>query len=176
MQRREFIVGLGATLGWPLRARAQPGRFYRVGYLGSGTTNAPLQNSFLQGLRDLGWIEGQNIGIIYRYAEGRYYALPGLADELVRLGVDVIVASPTPAALAAKKATQTIPIIGIGFDNPIENGLVASLARPGGNVTGLSYGVGPEIFGKDLELLREILLRSDISQYFRTRWGPTTRP
>ena len=75
----------------------------------------------------------------------------------MRLGADVIIASPTPAALAARNATATIPIVGIGFDNPIENGLVASLARPGGNVTGLSYGVGPEIFGKDVELLREIL-------------------
>jgi len=83
--------------------------------------------------------------------------LPGLADELVRLKVDVLVASPTPAALAAKNATGTIPIVGIGFDNPIENGLIASLAHPGGNVTGLAYSAGPEIFGKDLELLREVI-------------------
>jgi putative tryptophan/tyrosine transport system substrate-binding protein len=108
-------------------------------------------------MRDLGWIEGQNYRITYQFAEGHYDALPRLASELVRLGVDAIVASPTPAALAAKNATATIPIVGIGFDNPIENGLVASLARPGGNVTGLSYGVGPEIFGKDIELLREML-------------------
>ena len=108
-------------------------------------------------MRDLGWIEGQNYWITYQFAEGHYDALPRLAGELVRLGVDAIVAAPTPAALAAKNATATIPIVGTGFDNPIENGLVASLARPGGNVTGLSYGVGPEIFGKDIELLREML-------------------
>ena len=111
-------------------------RNLRVGYLGSGTINQPLQHTLLERLRDLGWIEGKNLSIDYRFAEGRYDALPNLADELVQLGVDVIVASPTPAALAAKKATQTIPIVGIGFDNPIENELIAGLARPGGNVTG----------------------------------------
>jgi len=105
----------------------------------------------------LGWIEGENLSIDYRFAEGRNDVISSLANELVGLRVDLIVASATPAALAAKNATQTIPIVGIGFDNPIENGLVASLARPGGNLTGLTYGVGPEVFGKDLELLREIL-------------------
>jgi putative tryptophan/tyrosine transport system substrate-binding protein len=125
--------------------------------LGSGTAYPPLQAVFQQGLRALGWVEGQNYEINRRFAEGQYDALPRLADELVGLGVDAIVASPTPAALAAKNATATIPIVGIGFDNPVENGLVASLARPGGNVTGLSYGVGPEIFGKDIELLRAMV-------------------
>jgi putative tryptophan/tyrosine transport system substrate-binding protein len=134
----------------------------RRGYLSlsaanSGLTASPLLNAFRNGLRDRGWIERQNIIIEHRYAEGRYERLPGLAEELVRLKVDLIVASPTPPALAAKDATQTIPIVGIGFDNPIQHGLVASLARPGSNVTGLSYGVGPEIFGKDLELLRDLI-------------------
>jgi putative ABC transport system substrate-binding protein len=130
----------------PTAVRAQHAtKIYRIGYLASGIANPHLQGVFQQGLRDLGWIEGQNYRIDYRFAEGKYHVLPGLADELVRLGVDIIVASPTPAALAAKNATATIPIVGIGFDNPVENGLVANLARPGGNVTGLSYGVDPEI-------------------------------
>jgi len=159
LRRRDFIALAGCAVAAPaaVRAQQQATKIYRIGYFGSGTANSRLQGIFQQGLRDLGWIEGQNYGINYKFAEGQYDALPRLADELVRLRVDVIAASPTPAALAAKNATATIPIVGIGFDNPIENGLVASLARPGGNVTGLSYGVGPDIFGKDMELLREIL-------------------
>jgi putative ABC transport system substrate-binding protein len=139
--------------------RAQATRVYRVGHLGTGVRNPRISQVFQDGLRELGWIEGQNIISAYRYAEGRADALPEFANELIGLKVDVIVASPTPAALAAKNATQTIPIVGIGFDNPVQHGLIASLARPGGNVTGLSYAVGPEIFGKDLELLKELLPR-----------------
>jgi len=144
-----------------LAADAQAvGKVYRIGYLSlgsaSGTYTRPL-DALRQGLRELGWVEGQNIVIEYRYGEGRSDALSGLANQLIGLGVDVIVASPTPAALAAKNATQTIPIVGIGFDNPVQHGLIASLARPGGNVTGISYAVGPEIFGKDLGLLRELV-------------------
>lgn len=132
---------------------------YRVGYLGTGASNPRLLQFFRNGLRELGWIEGQTIIIDYRFAEGRLDALPRLANELIGLNVDVIVASPTPASLAAKNATPTIPIVGIGFDNPVEHGLIASLARPGANVTGLSYAVGPEIFGKDLGLLKELVPR-----------------
>jgi putative tryptophan/tyrosine transport system substrate-binding protein len=157
MTRREFIVGIGAAAAWPVTLWAQPRRVYRVGYLNSGTSNPRIFRFFHDGLRELGWIEGQNIMIEYRYAEGRADALPELANELTGLKVDVIVASPTPAALAARNATQTIPIVGIGFDNPVQHGLIASLARPGRNVTGLSYAVGPEIFGKDLELLKELV-------------------
>jgi putative tryptophan/tyrosine transport system substrate-binding protein len=158
MRRREFITLATCAVAASGRVRAQQAmKIYRIGYIGSGSANPQLQALFQLGLRNLGWIEGLNYGIDYQFAEGRYDRLPRLADELVRLRVDVIVASPTPAALAAKNATATIPIVGIGFDNPIENGLVASLARPEGNVTGLSYGVGPEIFGKDMELLREML-------------------
>jgi putative ABC transport system substrate-binding protein len=108
-------------------------------------------------LRELGWVEGQNVVVDYRFAEGQYDRLPSLVDELIRLKVELIVGSPTPAVLAARNATKILPIVGIGFDNPVEQGLVASLAHPGGNVTGLSYGVGPEIFGKDLELLKEVV-------------------
>ena len=158
MRRRDFIALAVCAVAAPaaVRAQLQAKKFFRIGYLGSGTASPNLQGVFQQGLRDLGWVEGQNYEINYRHADGQYDALPRLADELVRLGVDVIVASPTPAALAARNATVTIPIVGIGFDNPIEHGLVASLARPG-NVTGLSYGVGPDIFGKDIELLKAML-------------------
>ena len=159
MRRRDFITLVGGAVALPLGVRAQQrtGKVHRIGYLGSGTAVPLMLDAFRQGLRELGWVEGQNIVIDYRFAEGQYDRLPGLADELVRLKVDVIAASPTPAALAAKNATETIPIVGIGFDNPVQHGLITSLARPGGNVTGLSYGVGPEIFGKDVELLREII-------------------
>jgi putative tryptophan/tyrosine transport system substrate-binding protein len=164
MNRRKFIALVGGAVAWPMgvRAQQQPGMVHRIGYLSTGSANPRLANprlleAFRQGLRELGWVEGQNILVEYRFAEGQSDRLPGLADELVRLKVDVIAASPTPAALAAKNATETIPIVGISFDNPVEHGLVASLARPGGNITGLSYSVGPEIFGKDLELLRELI-------------------
>jgi putative ABC transport system substrate-binding protein len=140
-----------------VRAQQHAGIVHHIGYLGSGTAVPLLLDSFRQGLRALGWTEGENLDIAYRFAEGQSDRLPALADELVRLKVEVITASPTPAALAAKDATRTIPIVGIGFDNPVQHGLVASLSRPGGNVTGLSYSVGAEIFGKDLELLKELI-------------------
>ena len=161
MNRRRFVALVGGAAACPLAARAQQqtGKIRRIGYLSSGTASgAPgLLEAFGQQLRELGWIEGQNIVIDYRFAEGQSDRLPGLADELVRLKVDLIATATTPPALAAKNATKTIPIVGISFDNPVQHGLIASLAHPGGNVTGLSYSVGPEIFGKDLELLRELL-------------------
>src|SRR5690242_10680050 len=145
MKRREF-VGLfaAAALTASARAQFQPGKVYRVGYLGSGTFDPFLLDVMLQRLRELGWLEGQNIAFEYRFAEGRYDRLPALAAELIDRNVDLIAASPTPAALAAKNATQTVPIVGISFDNPVQQGLVASLARPGSNVTGISYGDGPD--------------------------------
>jgi putative ABC transport system substrate-binding protein len=148
-------------LAAPLSVRAQAeGKAYRIGYLstGSGTSSylRPLE-AFRQGLRDLGWVEGQNIIIEYRYAQGRPDRLPGLAEELVRLKVDVIAASPTPAVQAARNATRTIPIVGMGLTEPVALGLVASLARPGGNVTGVAYSFDANIVGKQLELLREVV-------------------
>jgi putative ABC transport system substrate-binding protein len=145
-----------------LAAEAQPtGKIYRIGYLaagwGSGTAYLRPLEAFRQGLRELGWVEGQNVLIEYRFAEGRLERLPGLAEELVRLKVDVIAASPTPAALAAKNATRTIPIVGMSLTEPVGVGLVASLARPGGNVTGVAYGFDTDIFGKQLELLKEVI-------------------
>jgi putative ABC transport system substrate-binding protein len=142
----------------PLGAAAQQaGKVPRIGYLAAGSPSGGphLLEAFRKGLRELGWVEGQNIVIDYRFAEGRFDRLPDLAAELVRLKVDIIVAGPTPPAAAAKKATETIPIVMIGVGDPVGQGLIASLARPGGNVTGLSYSVGLEIFGKGLELLKE---------------------
>ena len=146
-----------------LSAEAQPAeKVYRIGYLSIGSSPStpgiytrPLEG-FRQQLRELGWVEGRNIAIEFRFADGRADRLPGLAEELVRLKVDIITASPTPAAMAAKKATSTIPIVGMSLTEPVAVGLVASLARPGGNVTGVSYAFGTEIFGKQLELLRDI--------------------
>src|SRR3977135_2247268 len=159
MERRTFMaVVSGGLLASPLAATAQQtGKVYRIGYLSGGSsTLTHLIDAFRQGLRELGWVEGQNIVIDYRFAEGRYDRLPDLAAELVRLKVDVIVASPSPPAAAAKNATGTIPIVMIGAGaDPVGQGLITSLARPGGNVTGLSYSVGQEIFGKQLALLKE---------------------
>ena len=161
------VTKLGLMLGVfiltaSLAAEAQPtGKIYRIGYLaagwGSGTAYLRPLEAFRQGLRELGWVEGQNVLIEYRFAEGRLERLPGLAEELVRLKVDVIAASPTPAALAAKNATRTIPIVGMSLTEPVGVGLVASLARPGGNVTGVAYGFDTDIFGKQLELLKEVI-------------------
>ena len=158
MNRRAFVTGLGAVLAAPLAAHAQPaGTVRRIGYLSSGSATSIPRNveEFRQGLRELGLVEGQDIVIDYRFAEGRFDRLPDLAAELVRLKVDVIVAVPTPPAVAAKNATRTIPIVIISAGDPVGLGLVASLARPGGNVTGLSFSVGVETFGKGLELLKE---------------------
>ena len=158
MDRRAFLGTLtGGLLVSPLAVKAQPGRVYRIGYLstGSATASPRAREAFQQGLRELGWIEGENMLIEYRFADGRFDRLPDLAAELVRLRVDVITAAPAPATVAAKNATATIPIVMMGVADPIGQGLVASLARPDRNITGLSYGVGSSIFGKDLALLKE---------------------
>ncbi len=159
IDRRTFLAGTGAVLLCaPLTADAQPaGKVPRIGFLGTRTlsdTSSGL-DAFRQGLRELGWVEGQNIVIDYRFAEGRFDRLPDLAAELVRLKVAIIVAAPTPAAVAAKKATETIPIVAIALGDPVGIGLIANLARPGGNVTGLTFSVGLEIGAKQLELLKE---------------------
>jgi len=159
IDRRAFLAGTGAVLlAAPLAAEAQQaGKVPRIGFLGtrSPSDTSPHLDAFRQGLRELGWVEGQNIVIDYRFAEGKFDRLPDLAAELVRLKVDIIVAQPTPAAVAAQNATKTIPIVMISVGDPVGLGLIASLARPGGNATGLSYSVGLEIFGKGLELLKE---------------------
>ncbi len=139
----------------------QPKKVPRVGYLhssGSAASPSPTLEIFRHALRDLGYVEGKNIVIDYRGAEGKLDRLPDLAAELVRLKVDVIVTPSTPVALAAKDATKTIPIVAVAVSDPVVTGLVLSLARPGGNVTGLTI-FASELSGKRLELLRESVPR-----------------
>jgi len=155
--RRAFLGALtGGLLAAPLAVAAQqPATRPRIAYLGPSSPSLESQNveAFRQGLRDLGYIDGQNITIEYRWAEGRDDRLPDLAAELVRLKVDVIVTSGTPGAVAAKQATKTIPIVMASSGDPVLSGLVVSLAQPGGNVTGYSTRPG-ELEGKRLELLK----------------------
>jgi len=160
MRRREFITLLGGTVAtWPFAVRAQQpaGRVYRVGYLafGSREQQIHLSKAFEEGLRSLGYRVGENVVIDYRFANRQLERLPALAAELVRLGVDVIVTGAHANTEAAMKATTTIPIVMTNSSDPVSAGLVASLARPGGNVTGLSADTGDEINGKRLELLKE---------------------
>jgi putative ABC transport system substrate-binding protein len=158
MRRRDFIALLasGAAAGWPLAARAQqPAKVARIGILSSGSgAGAALKIDFFNGLRELGFIEGQNLAVEYRFASGRFDTLDSLAQDLIRLNLDVIVTAATPAAKAAQKATGTIPIVVIDPGDPVQTGLVASLARPGGNITGQS-SIAPELAGKRLQLLKE---------------------
>jgi len=159
VRRREFIILLASATACPLAARAQQqsGKVPRIGYLRAmSPSDRPSQlDAFRQGLRELGWREGQNIGIDYRYAEGRFDRLPDLAADLVRLKVDLIVAEGTQGVTAARNATGTIPIVMTTVRDPVGIGLIASLARPGGNVTGMSGSAGLEIVAKQLELLKE---------------------
>src|SRR5438876_806500 len=157
MRRRAFILALGGAAAWPFAARAQQKSMPVIGFLGFGPPDpgAPSVAAFRQGLRELGYIEDRNIRIEYRWAEGKQERFPALAAELVALKVDVIVAAGgTLAALAAKQATTTLPIVFAAVGNPVAEGLVTSLARPRGNVTGLSL-VQQEIVGKSLELLKQ---------------------
>jgi len=160
IDRRSFLAGTGAVLlGTPLAAEAQPrGKVYRIGVLEvvSVTSNTINLAAFREGLKELGYADGQNFVIEYRSADGRPERFPELAEELVRLKVDVILTRGTPAALAAKRATTTIPIVMASSGDPLATGLVASLAHPGGNVTGLS-ALATEIEGKQLELVRGIV-------------------
>src|SRR5215471_7299822 len=155
MRRREFITLVGGAAAWPLAARAQQLAKQRtIGFLGSSTPLAMSQwvAAFVQRLRDFGWIEGRTITIEYRWAEGRSSRAAEIAAEFVRLKVDVIVTYGTSPVLAAKQATSVIPIVFASANDPVGNGLVASLARPGGNVTGLS-NQSADIAGKRIELL-----------------------
>ena len=158
--RRKFLATLlGGAAAWPLAARAQqPTKLPTIGYLGGVTPAADGQRvaSFVQQLHELGWNEGRNVKIEYRWAEGRSERLAEIAAEFVRLKVDVIVTYGTPAVVAARQATLVIPIVFAVVADPVGTGLVASLARPGGNVTGLSLQQ-TDVAGKRLELLREIV-------------------
>lgn len=156
MQRREFIALLGGAAAlWPLVARAQQSKVPRLGVLLVGNRE-PFSKLFWVGLRELGYIDGQNLQIEFRSAEGKLERLPELAAELVRLKVDIIIASETPSVQAAKRATNEIPIVMAPSGDPVGTGLIANLARPGGNITGLSAAAA-ELAGKSLELIREIL-------------------
>src|SRR5262249_31049232 len=158
MKRREFITLLGGAAACPLAARAQQlAKVPTIGFLGAATPSAWREwvAAFVQRLRELGWIEGRNIAIEYRWAEGREERYAAIADEFVRLKVNVIVTSGA-AVVAAKQATSAIPIVFGVANDPLSTGLVASLAHPGGTVTGLSL-LAPELVGKRVELLREVI-------------------
>jgi putative tryptophan/tyrosine transport system substrate-binding protein len=160
LKRREFITLLGgAAAAWPLAARAQqPGKLFTIGFMGSGTPAAQSQwtAAFVQRLHELGWMEGRNVAIEYRWAEGRSERSAEIVSEFVRLKVDVIVTSGTAFVIAVKRATSVIPIVFAAAGDPVSTGLVASLARPGGNVTGLSIQQN-DLGGKRLELLRDVI-------------------
>jgi putative tryptophan/tyrosine transport system substrate-binding protein len=159
MKRRDLITLLCGAAAWPLAARAQQAsKLPTIGFLGESTPSGQRQwvAAFVQRLGELGWVEGRNVAIEYRWAEGRNERFAELSAEIVRRKVDVIVTQGTPAVLAAKQATTVIPIIFPIAGNPVANGLVASLARPGGNVTGLTNQTA-DLAGKRLELLREVV-------------------
>ena len=154
-----LLVTLLALLATPLAAEGQQaGKVYRVGFLGTGQItpqNAPFFEALRAGLREHGYVEGRNLALEFRWAEGKFERLPGLAAELISLPVDVLVVGTTTAALAAKAATRTRPIVFVGLTDPVGRGLVASLARPGRNLTGLTWDTGPEDYAKWLELAKE---------------------
>jgi ABC-type uncharacterized transport system substrate-binding protein len=161
MTRREFVALLGGAPAWPLVARAQqPDRVAKVGFLGASWASPSDEGqrlaAFVQRLRELGWIEGRTVAFEYRWAEGRAERFAEIARDFVQIKVDVIVTYSTPAVLAVKQATSLIPIVFAGAGDPIGTGLVASLALPGGNATGVSLQT-TDIAGKRLELLRELV-------------------
>jgi putative tryptophan/tyrosine transport system substrate-binding protein len=178
IDRRTFLAGTGAVLlTAPLAAQAQQaGKVYRIGYLQTSTRQEQLHmvKAFEDGLRDLGYRVGQNVVIEYRFAEAHPERLPGLAADLVRLNVDVIVTGINSNTAAAMKATTTIPIVMANSVDPVGVGFVETLARPGRNVTGVTQDTGNEVFGKRLELLKEIVPRG--SREWAVLWNPTFGP
>ena len=162
-KRRRLVMAIGAgAVTAPFRAYAQQGKVWRVGILASRSRPASLEsdafNQFLHGMRELGYIEGKNLHVEFRWAEGKYERLPGLATELVQAQVDAIVAAGAQDIDAARKATNTIPIVMATSPDPVVSGFAKTLARPGGNITGLSF-MTAEVAGKRLELLREVMPR-----------------
>jgi len=157
-RRRAFLAGLGAAAAWPIVAHAQqPKKLPRIGYIATaGGVRSRMINAFMEGLREAGYLEGTNITVDYRGADNKVERFPALANELVELHVDIILATNSLAARAAKQATSTIPIVVPVMGDPVGDGLVASLARPGSNITGLTF-LGPELLPKRLSLLKEAL-------------------
>jgi putative tryptophan/tyrosine transport system substrate-binding protein len=168
MRRREFICLASAASAWPLAAGAQQRAVPVIGILGPQASSAPYGDAVIAGLLELGYAAGRNVRIEARWAHGNFDRLPELAAELVRLKVDVIVASLTEASLHAKKATSTIPVVMAGVGDPVAVGLIDSLARPGGNVTGTA-GLTIDVAGKQLELLKEVV--QDVSGV-AVLWNP----
>ena len=170
MRRREVITLLGGAAAWPLAARAQqPARVPRIGII----DDAPMWHSFRQALRDYGYVDGQSINYEYRYSEGVPDRLATVVDELVRRPVDLIAAYGTPPTEAAKAATTTIPIVMVGVADPVRAGLVASLARPGGNITGNTV-LSPDLGAKRLQLLREAIPTVSRVAYLTNPDNPAT--
>lgn len=159
MRRREFITLIGGAVGaWPLAVRAQQVKVPTIGFLGANTASSQRSSTdaFVQRLHELGWIDGRTVAIEYRWAEGRFDRAPALAAELIQLNVDVLITHATPNVVAVKQATSVIPIVFAAVGNPVGTGLVESLSRPGGNVTGLSLQ-STDLAGKRLQLMREFL-------------------
>src|SRR5690349_4517230 len=158
LKRREFILLLCGAAAWPLAAQAQQARLPTIGYVGANTPAAQIQwtSAFVQRLHELGWIEARNVPIEYRWAEGRTERYAEIVAEFVRLNVDVILTHGTPATVRAKQTTPVIPIVFTVVGDPIGTGLAASLARPGGNLTGQSIMVS-DLAAKRLELLQEVV-------------------
>jgi putative ABC transport system substrate-binding protein len=162
VKRREFIALVAVAGARPLATRAQQAGLPIVGYLGSSSAaTATYLGGFRNGLKDAGYVEGQNLAIEYRWADGQYDRLPVLAAELVRCPVAVIVAAGLPAVFAAKAATSTIPVVFLGGGDPVRLGIIASFNRPGGNITGVSF-LGVEPIAKRLELLLEVVPKASV--------------
>jgi ABC-type uncharacterized transport system substrate-binding protein len=175
MKRREFISLLGGAATWPFAARAQqPEKTFRVGLLSIRSAPALVHEPLWSTLRNFGYVEGRNLTVERRFAAGDLTRLPSLADELVRLGVDVIVTETTPAALAAKRATTVIPIVMATGGDAVGSGLVTSLARPGGNVTGMSF-VATELGDKRVQILKELVPHATQMAFLGNSAIPTDR-
>jgi len=179
MDRRAFLATLGA-LAAPLAAQAQPAAgVHRIGFVSatSPSPSNPQFDAFHQGLRELGYVEGKNVIVEARFAEGRLERLPALVAELIGLKVDVLLAGSPAGAVAAKKASTTVPIVFAGVGDPVASGIVASLARPGGNITGVAVGTGgPAFGGKWLELLKEALPGVSRVAVLANRSNPSNSP
>jgi ABC-type uncharacterized transport system substrate-binding protein len=175
MNRRAFVTGLGAVLAAPLAAEAQqPEKMRRIGFLGNAnpTMSAPLMDGFRQGLRERGWIEGQNVSIDYRWADGDLERLPALAFDLVRAPLDVIHVAGAPAVRAALKATRTVPIVSAITGDPVANGFAVSLGRPGGTVTGFAVEF-ESLASKQLQLLKDTIPKITVVAFLHATTSPT---